>query len=192
MAATKHSFCTIGGGQINTIDEKALFGFIRGGKGNWCYLGSEYCAILGGQANVATGDYCAIGGGIKNKCYSNYASIGGGYMNGATARFSSVSGGAHNSAKGRYSYAAGFEALAEKDYSASFSFTGANCTAATPNTVRICADAFVINGVNYAAELVPGRRLDEFDCKQSDAEEHHRIDTLEQVVSLLAAAVGSA
>jgi hypothetical protein len=187
----ERSFCTIGGGQLNTIDSGAIFGFIRGGKGNWCYLASEYCAILGGQANVATGDYCAIGGGIKNKCYSNYAAVAGGYLNAATARFSHVSGGAHNTAKGRYAYATGFEALAEKDYSASFSFTGSNCTVTTANTVRVCANAFVINGVDYTSDFATGRQLDEVDCKRSDAHEH-RLSTLEQVVSLLAAAVGSA
>lgn len=182
-------YCTIGGGQNNKVDKDANFGFIRGGKANWCYLSSPYCSILGGQSNVATGDYCSLGGGIKNKCYSNYGSIPGGYLNMAAARFSTVLGGSKNSAKGRYAMAAGFQGETMQDYSAVFAFDGENgCSLNKTQSVKVCADGFFLNGVDYSGALTDTRRLEDVDCKTSQEKvksDEERLATYERVVSLL-------
>lgn len=182
------SFCAIGGGQNNKIDEDSVFSLIRGGKGNWCYLDSPYSVISGGQSNVATGDYCAVGGGIKNKCYSNYAAIGGGYLNMANGRFATIVGGSKNSAKGRYSLAGGFKATVAADYAAAFNLGLDECTNELDNSVKVCGDSFVLNGVDYTEQLSAVRQLkeDDVDCKHPEpASEEQRIQAFESVVATL-------
>lgn len=184
------SFCTIGGGQSNMIDEDSVFSFIRGGKANWCYEHSPYSAISGGQSNVATGDYCSVGGGIKNKCYSNYAAIGGGFKNIANARFATVVGGSKNSAQGRYSLVGGYLGIASADNSAVFGLTDdvAGCENTNENSVLVCADHFMINGDDYIDSFSSARRLkeDSIDCKRpDDASDELRLEAYEAVVAAL-------
>jgi len=184
-------YCAVGGGQNNQVDEDSDFSFIRGGKANWCYESSPYSTILGGQSNIATGDYCSLGGGIKNKCYSNYAAIGGGYMNMANARFSMVPGGSKNTAKGRYSLASGFAAVADADYAATFNLLddSTGCVNEVDNSVMVCAEMFILNGVDVISSFDSRRMLKEdgTDCAKEDESEaaEKRLDTLETIVSLL-------
>ena len=180
----------MGGGQQNTVDADADFGFIRGGKANWC-LASSYCSILGGQANIATGDYCSIGGGIKNKCYSNYGTVHGGYLNVASARFATVAGGSKNTASGRYALASGFQAIASGDYAATFNLLGADtkCENDGEQSVKVCADSFSLNGFDYSSSFATSRLLqdDAADCsKEADVEaSNKRLDVLSQIVTLI-------
>lgn len=185
------TFCAIGGGQNNKIDSKADFGFIRGGKANWCYESSPYCAINGGQSNIATGDYCSIGGGIKNKCYSNYGTIGGGYLNMADARFSTVLGGSKNTASGRYSFVFGQNGKANADYSATIALNGEDCANDVENSIAVCADSFKINGVEYIDQFSSRRVLEqnENNCKGGNVdvdEEEKRLQSYEAIVTVLA------
>lgn len=180
------TYCTIGGGQDNQIDSQATFGFIRGGKANWCYLSSPYCAVGGGQSNVATGDYCSLGGGIKNKCYSNFGSIGGGFQNVANARFATVVGGSKNTANGRYALAMGYKAVATADYSASISlFEDSGCSVDSENTIKICGDSFVINNVDFSSVMANARVLESTNCKSVDTEADQRLEAYEAAVATL-------
>jgi len=188
------TYCTIGGGQENTVDQASDFSFIRGGKGNWCYQSSPYSTILGGQGNVATGDYCTIGGGIKNKCYSNYGTVVGGYKNMANARFSTVMGGSQNTAGGRYSLVAGFGAKTTADYSATLNLldTQDECVNEQENSIMICASAFVLNGVDYTATLSSRRLEEEEPCKTGVTEEaQSRLGKFTDIVNVLTEIIGN-
>mmetsp|Transcript_20343 Transcript_20343/g.29837 ORF Transcript_20343/g.29837 Transcript_20343/m.29837 type:complete len:755 (+) Transcript_20343:176-2440(+) len=147
----------IGGGELNTAN--ADYAVILGGEENVAsamysaalagtsnVASGSFGTVLGGEQNSVRGSWAGVGGGKLNKAWANYATTPGGYLGKASARFSVVMGGSKNTAKGRYSFAAGYQAVARKDYSAVFGFTGDTCQDNGAGTFNICADYVYING----------------------------------------------
>merc|ERR1712216_381034 len=115
---------------------------------------------------------------------------GGGYLNMANARFATVLGGSRNSAQGRYSLAGGYAAVSKADYAATINLLDDKtvCINENENSFMVCADSFVLNGLDYIDSLTSSRRLkeDEIDCKSSKFEaEEQRISAYESVVAAL-------
>ena len=102
----------------SVLSTKAAYGLSRGSSGNSLHgsnkythvnfgctsvtgesgLNQEYCSVLSGYNNVASGKYAIVGGGKDNSCEGNYAVIGGGVGNSAEYRYAVVAGGDHNQA----------------------------------------------------------------------------------------------
>lgn len=122
----------VGGGQYNS--NKAKYGCVTGGTLQEISDAAEAGTISGGQSNLVTAKYGTISGGRKNKAYSNYATCIGGFLNKASGRFATTLGGSKNSATGRYTVASGFKAVANGDYSGTFSFYSSFAKEAIPAT----------------------------------------------------------
>jgi len=97
------SYCTIGGGNGNTIYGASghIAGFIGGGASN-TITGTTYGAICGGQSNTVNGHHGFIGGGQSNTAGS-YGAVGAGANNQATGTYSGVLSGNTNTASGQES-----------------------------------------------------------------------------------------
>ncbi len=78
-------------------------------------LGDSTTAIGGGTLNTATGPNSVVGGGLGNVASAMGSAIGGGQNNTASGVGSSVPGGQSNQATGGVSFAAGFNAIANRD-----------------------------------------------------------------------------
>jgi len=106
--------------------------------------------------------------------------VQGGYLNKVKGRFGTVVGGTHNEANGRHSLAMGYYSTAVGDNSAVFGFNGDDCTISEDNSIRVCADHFIVNGDDLVAELASSRQL--FDG--SEERSAQRIQDLQQIVKM--------
>ncbi len=92
-----------------------LHGFFRQTHTNFgvaCTTGSEgqnfsYCAIGGGQRNVASGPATVVAGGSYNAASGSNSAVCGGDHNTASGWYSAITGGEQNAASGRYAVVGG-------------------------------------------------------------------------------------
>lgn len=102
----------IGGGNLNTLNDNADYGFIGGGRSNttdagWTVVGggnvnqilagSDYATISGGLDNVITsGNMATIGGGANHNISAPEATIAGGHVNTVESYAGAITGGHTN------------------------------------------------------------------------------------------------
>lgn len=101
----RSSWCTIGGGSNNLINQGTSHTTIAGGKGNFINSLSDYSFIGGGFKNLLgagyiSSKYCAIVGGDRNSSIGTYDFIGGGSQNISVGRYNVIGGGDRNQAGG--------------------------------------------------------------------------------------------
>lgn len=88
------AYCSIGGGEGNSINASAQYGATAGGRSNSHGASSYACAIGGGQSNTANASatYCAIAGGVSNTVGGTGSGVTNGQSNSATGSNSRAGG----------------------------------------------------------------------------------------------------
>lgn len=111
IGVTNTFFNTIGGGELNTIDDGTEKGTISGGSGNRILVNNT-ATIGGGQGNTTSNQSATISGGTQNNAFALNSTVGGGIANHALGDNSTIPGGINNVALGDQSVAMGFAARA--------------------------------------------------------------------------------
>ncbi len=162
----------VGGGGYDGVNQQPNIASGRGsviGGGFSNNVTAAFAAIPGGAWNWAAGYASAIAGGQDNATTMPFSSVVGGQENQATNWWATVGGGFRNVAGGQYSFAAGFNAIAQRDGA----FVWADSTGLTfdpwalagpqgvPNSfnIRSTGGFYIVTGIDGSGNILNGVTL---------------------------------
>jgi hypothetical protein len=127
------------------------------GGGQYNAASNYYATVAGGYADTASGSLSTVGGGSNNVASNYYATVAGGLGNIASGQEAAVGGGNENTASASYSFAVGDHSRVLSDDDNSAAFTGSTTTA----SAQVRAQAFSTGSLVFTSDhpLDPSGKL---------------------------------